>query len=48
MNGVLSARDVPRSYKEDNRGNQVSSVPEFVKKRAVGRELEGSRHSERI
>jgi hypothetical protein len=27
---VLSARAVPRSYKEDNWGNQVSSVQEAV------------------
>jgi hypothetical protein len=30
---VLSAQAVPRSYKEDNWGNQVSSVRESVKKR---------------
>jgi hypothetical protein len=33
MNGVLSTQAVPRSYKEDNWGNQVSSVWESVKKR---------------
>jgi hypothetical protein len=30
---VLSARSVPRRSKEDNWGNQVSSVGESVKKR---------------
>jgi hypothetical protein len=30
---VLSARAVPRSYKKDNWGNQVSSERESVKKR---------------
>jgi hypothetical protein len=30
---MFSARAVPRSYKEDNRGNQRSSVREAVKKR---------------
>jgi hypothetical protein len=29
---VFSVRAVPRSYKEDNWGNKVSSVPESVKK----------------
>jgi hypothetical protein len=29
---MLSARAVPRSYKEENWGNQVSSVQEAVKK----------------
>jgi hypothetical protein len=42
MNGVLPTRAVPRSYKEDNWGNQVSSVRAAVKKRdswkRVGRE----------
>jgi hypothetical protein len=33
MNGVFSTRAVPRSYKEENWGNQVSSVRESVKKR---------------
>jgi hypothetical protein len=41
---VLSTWSVPRSYKKDNWGNQVSSVREAVKKtdrrkEAVGREL---------
>jgi hypothetical protein len=30
---VLPAQAVPRSYKEDKRGSQVSSVRESVKKR---------------
>jgi hypothetical protein len=34
----VSARSVPRTYKEDNWGNQVSSVREFVKKGTVGEE----------
>jgi hypothetical protein len=33
MNSVLPKRAVPRSYREDNCGNQVSSVREAVKKR---------------
>jgi hypothetical protein len=51
MNVVLSTWAVPRSYKEDNWGNQVSSVWKSVKKRVsdsqlktVGKELEANRH----
>jgi hypothetical protein len=41
---VSSARSVPRGYKEDNWGKQVSSVRESE---ARGVQLEGSRRSER-
>jgi hypothetical protein len=34
----MSARAVPRSYKEDNLGNQISSVTGSAKKKSVGRE----------
>jgi hypothetical protein len=30
---VFSTRSVEKAYKEDNWGNQVSSIPEAVKKR---------------
>jgi hypothetical protein len=36
---VFSTGTVPRSYKKDNWGNQVSSVQASVKKGSVGREL---------
>jgi hypothetical protein len=47
---VLSARAVPRCYKEDNLSNQVSSIWEYEEKsqrQLVKGRLEGRRHSER-
>jgi hypothetical protein len=39
LEGVSSTRSVPRSYKEENSGNQFSSVRKSVKKKCpVGRE----------
>jgi hypothetical protein len=44
---VSSAQAVPRSYKEDNGGNQVSSVWESVKKRVSWKEAGIQRGLER-
>jgi hypothetical protein len=39
MNDVLSARAVPRSYKEDNWSNKVISVRESVEKKTFLEDL---------
>jgi hypothetical protein len=40
MKGVLSTRTIPRSYKEDTRGNHGNPMREAVKKRDSWKRVE--------